>query len=247
MTLEKAEFYDNLWANEWRDMEIFNPTARHLQRFIRKALARIGAFESLLDVGCGIGTNIQNIRRYQPTVPMVGTDISPEVIRMARHYVGPDANTSFDVLDVTTGALDRTFDVVLCNQVLEHIEDDSVAIRNIAAMCRRYLIITVPGGKFNSTSKLVGHHRHYSKQQLVRLVQGAGMDIVSAEEWGFPFHSLYKIVLGALPPESQKKMGFGAYGFFKKALSHAIYLLYFANVLNAGANVLLVARRPETK
>jgi SAM-dependent methyltransferase len=240
-----VSFYDDLWKNEWRDMEVFNPTARHLQRLINRELAGIGGFGSLLDVGCGIGLNILSIRRKFASAKLSGTDLSPTILDMARRYVGPDPTISFAVLDIANEVLPAQFDVVLCNQVLEHVADDRAAIANLAAMCGRHLLITVPGGRFNSTSRLVGHHRHYSRANLVELVSETGFDILETREWGFPFHSIYKMALGMLPESVQRRVGFGDYGAGKRLLTSLIYLLYFGNVSNRGENIILLARRPE--
>ena len=229
---------------EWHDMEVYNPTARHLQRLIGQALAGVAQFDSLLDVGCGAGINLKAIRAQFPRAKLFGTDLSPNIAHLARQFVGEDSNVAFDVLDIAKDRLPRQFDVVLCNQVLEHVEDDRAAVQNLAAMCERHMVITVPAGRYNSTSRIVGHYRHYSRDSLVRLVRHTDFRITSVRAWGFPIHSVYKAVLGALPASMQKRVGFGKYGTGKRLLSNAIYLAYFANQIDAGANLVLVAERP---
>ena len=99
------------------------------------------------------------------------------------------------------------------------------------------------GGKYNSTSKLVGHFRHYSKKQLVDMVSKTELKIVWAYEWGFPFHSLYKYMLDQLPAEKQAQIGLGKYGFTKKLLSHILFGVFYFNRFDRGANVILLAKR----
>lgn len=238
----QTAFYTNLWLNQWRDMEAFNPTARHLQRLIHNELSALDAFASVLDVGCGMGLNLAAIHRAFPDVALAGTDLSGEILDLARDHLGDAANPELEVLDLSERALPRQYDVVLCNQVLEHIEDDRTAMRHLVEMCRGTLIITVPGGKFNSTSRVVGHFRHYKRHDLERLARDAGVEVLSVREWGFPFHSLYKLTLGALSEDAQRSVGFGRYGLGKRLLTHLIYLLYFANVVDYGANVVLVGK-----
>lgn len=241
---EQVGFYNDLWLRQWRDMITYNPTTRQLERQIHHALLDSGGFQTLLDVGCGNGMNIAAVRRDFPDATLVGADLSPEILALARQNVGPDPGIEFEVLDLAGDPLSRSFDVVLCNQVLEHIEDDRLAMQNLAAMCKGTMIIAVPGGRYNSTSRILGHHRHYSRDALVRLAEDAGIEVISARNWGFPFHSLYKSVLGMLPVEMQRGVGFGEYGLGKKLLARFIYLLHFGNVFNAGANVILVGRQP---
>jgi SAM-dependent methyltransferase len=236
------EYYDNLWTNEWHDMERFNPTARHLERIIVKVLRTLGPIRSLIDVGCGIGVNMKRIHHHFPDLPLTGTDISPSGIELARRYVGQSPQLEYQVLNVETAALPAKYDVVLCSQVLEHIQDDVRALQHLKQMSSKYLLLTVPGGKYNSTSKLVGHYRHYTKKDLVDKVKSCGLEVMWAYEWGFPFHSVYKFLLDRLPPETQKSVGLGKYGWTKRTISNILFSVFYLNRFNRGANVILLAK-----
>jgi 2-polyprenyl-3-methyl-5-hydroxy-6-metoxy-1,4-benzoquinol methylase len=63
MQSPNVEFYDQIWQNDWYDMERFNPTARHLQRIILRMVTACQPISSLLDVGCGIGFNLKKLSR----------------------------------------------------------------------------------------------------------------------------------------------------------------------------------------
>lgn len=240
-----VDYYNQLWLEEWQDMERLNPTARHLERIIVQLIRSVSPINSVLDAGCGMGVNLKVIRKHFPNLEMTGTDLSGDILRIAENYVGKDERIRYVPLDIGKSALDERFDLVLCSQVLEHIEDDVAAIRNLASMTGRYLLITVPGGAYNSTSKLVGHYRHYEKEELVEKVLPSGFRIRSLREWGFPFHSLYKRTLDLLPQESQKKIGFGKYGVIKKSIAASLYHLFYGNVFDAGANVILLAEKTQ--
>jgi SAM-dependent methyltransferase len=237
------EFYEDLWMVDWIDMERFNPTARHLKRIIVALIRGAMPVESLLDAGCGMGVNVRDLRRKFPHLRITGTDLSERILGLAREYVGPDPMIEFASLDLGQASLDRQFDLILCNQVLEHVEDDRRAIRNLAQMTRRWLLITVPGGAYNSTSKLVGHFRHYSRNDICRKVEEAGLKVVFQREWGFPFHSIYKWALGSMPIARQKAIGLGKYTFLKRRLSDLVYLAFCANVFDKGANVIVLAEK----
>ena len=243
LEIGSKDFYDSIWQNEWFDMERFNPTARHLEHIIVKMLHPLKDVSSLLDVGCGMGVNVKILKRHFPLLKITGTDISPKSLELAQSYVGVSPLIDYKVLNVQAEALKTQYDVVLCSQVLEHIEDDKQAVQNLFKMTGKYLLLTVPGGKFNSTSKLVGHFRHYNKNQLVELVESAGFKVELAYEWGFPFHSIYKFLLDQLPVESQQSIGLGKYGFFKKLISHALFMLFYLNQFDRGANVILLATK----
>lgn len=237
------EFYDDLWLNSWQDMERYNPTARHLQRMIVELVGRCRSVSSLVDVGCGMGVNIRSLVEAFPSLQITGTDLSPKILAVAKRFLGTSPQIQYATLDLGKQALDHQFDVVLCNQVLEHIEEDVNAIRNLDRMCGRYLLITVPGGKYNSTSRLVGHFRHYAKQELLGKVLPLGYRVVHVREWGFPAHSLYKLLLGSLSANTQRVAGLGKYGLWKKMVSGGLYWSFYANVFDRGANVILLAEK----
>jgi len=244
--VDNIEFYNKLWAQDWQDMERFNPTARHLELMIVKLIKRIMPINSILDVGCGMGVIIKRIKKHFPNIKVTGVDISDDILYIARNYVGIDVNVEYFQLDIGQKVLDKQFDLIVCSQVLEHIKEDVTAIENMNKMCEKYMLITVPGGKHNSTSKIVGHYRHYKKKELVEIITRKGFKILYLREWGFPFHSLYKFCLDLLPDRYKRRIGFGKYGVFKRVLSETLYYLFFLNNLfNRGENIIMLVKIGE--
>ncbi len=101
------------------------PLARWLAREAELAKAEIGRYR-VLDVGCGV-------KPYHPffapyVVEYVGVDV---VDNPAAELKG-----AVEALPIADGG----FDVVLCNQVLEHCDDPAQAVREL----RR---VTAPGGR----------------------------------------------------------------------------------------------------
>ncbi len=239
---DNTEYYNELWMKDWFDMERLHPTARHLQIMIRKILSGINA-SSLIDVGCGIGVNIKYIRKYDKRLQITGCDLSCKILSLAQGYVGQDDSINYEVLDLGENFLNKKYDIVLCSQVLEHIKEDEKAMKNLAKMCSKYLILTVPSGKYNSTSKLVGHYRHYSEKRIKDLLQKNGFRIKNLRNWGFPFHTLYKKILNKLPDSAKKRVGLGRYGFMKKRITDLLFLLFYLNVFDKGDNIIVLAEK----
>jgi len=237
-----VDFYTNLWTKDWFDMERLNPTARHLERIIVQLMKPL-KIKTVLDAGCGIGVNVKNIKNNFKNLKITGTDLSPQILNLAKHYVGKNSRINYKTLDLGKKHLNKKFDLVLCSQVLEHVKDDKKAMKNLAKMSLKYLLITVPGGKYNNTSKLVGHYRHYSKKRILDLVKKNNFKILYVKEWGFPFHSLYKSALNLLSNEQKRKVGLGKYGFSKKSIAGLLYLLFYGNVFDKGDNVIVLAEK----
>ena len=72
-------------------------------------------------------------------------------------------------------------DSCVCLNVLEHIEDDLAALRNIRSMLDDggCAIILVPCGQsiYNSLDEELGHFRRYSEDQLRERMTAAGFDV----------------------------------------------------------------------
>ncbi len=93
-----------------------------------RRLAQIRQYVSLegariLDVGCGLGMYVARLRQFSDEV--YGVDIDEEKIAQASQtlpnlYVSPAEKLPFP---------DSSFDVILLNEVIEHVNDDRMAIQ----------------------------------------------------------------------------------------------------------------------
>ena len=238
-TTERKKFYDGIWE-EWDDMEQYAPTPRHLRNLILSFMKECVDISSICDIGCGNGFVLRTIAKLNKGYTLTGTELSETALQKAKKHI---PNGTFVELDVGKETLSREFDLVICSQVLEHIEDDISALRNICAMTNKYFILTVPAGRFDSTSRLMGHYRHYSMKELRDKFEATGFEIMKEKRWGFPFHSLYKYVLNLLPKESKKRIGFGRYGICKKTFCDILYWLFFFNIFPAGNDIIMLARK----
>ncbi|HEU4915895.1 MAG TPA: class I SAM-dependent methyltransferase [Acidimicrobiia bacterium] len=85
---------------------------------------------------------------------------------------------------------DRTFDLVVAFEVLEHIEDD----RGTLAAWSRWLqpgghvMISVPAHpeRYGPCDEMAGHCRRYDRAGLAEVFRSAGLETLSIESWGMP-------------------------------------------------------------
>src|SRR5258708_35292303 len=169
-------------------MKIYGTYASTLSRWIHSRVAPL-KFSSVLDIGCGRGHWLQDLtRRYPHLDPISGIDISPISLRTAKERV---PHGTFHVLDIQTEYLRKTFDLVLCTDVIELIHDDEAALQNIRRMTAKFLLITTLQGNFlpEWEVRIGGHVRNYRRDELVTKMKRAGFDIAQCIEWGFPFYS----------------------------------------------------------
>ena len=144
-----------------------NPNALHqwlLQRFhervgdlVGDALLPAGApvqATGILDVGCGEGFVLRHLVRRFPTLAPRGIDARAQALTWARRQ-GP--HTASWVLGDAAQLpfADRSFPVVLCLEVLEHLDRPWSALEELRRVCSGSLIVSVPNQPFFAAANLL--------------------------------------------------------------------------------------------
>lgn len=104
---------------------------------------------SVIDVGCGTGILSLEIAKRFPQVHVTGMDNCAELIEKGTAIVRKAGiqNCAFQVADTLTLNAKDTFDLAICIDILEHIEDDTKAISMIRQCLKPggYALFHVPG------------------------------------------------------------------------------------------------------
>jgi SAM-dependent methyltransferase len=122
---------------------------------------------------------------FQPT----GADVDPECVRLAGQW-GPAGLLTGDDPVAQFGA--KSFDVVCCFHVLEHVENPRRTLRALAAIARHHVLLAVPNLRhlhqlFHRDISLhfvnEGHLQGWDHWHLRSLAERhCGLELV---EWGF--------------------------------------------------------------
>lgn len=172
---------------------------------------------SLLDVGCGNGELLAEVHSKHPALRLAGTDISDQIISTNSTK---SSEITYSTLDIEQAALPNQYDVVICTEVLEHCKNYNEALKNLLSMSKRYVILSVPCGPIFEIDKRVGHHQHFRKAQIERLLIGQGWQPIKVEEWGFPFFNLYKYLINLSPDKVCREfLSEKRYSFMQRLLS----------------------------
>jgi 2-polyprenyl-3-methyl-5-hydroxy-6-metoxy-1,4-benzoquinol methylase len=232
------ETYDRLWTETWGDQQNFGPVHRRQREELLKLMTRLDV-RSVLDVGCGSGGNLAELAHAMPHLVLSGVDVSREALALAAERV-PTA--SFRQLDAQKEKLDEQFDLVLCNQVIEHLADDTAALANMALMAKRWVLVATMRGRMRPSEALIGHMRNYSDKELRQKAASVGLEVVDLFGWGFPFYSpLYRTMIEWLPGGPPE----GSFGTVQKTIANFLYHLYALNIPRRGDVVTMLARPLE--
>lgn len=228
------ELYNKAWDTQWDDMKQYGPFSRHIRRIIKHMIQPLD-FTTVLDVGCGQGSFLQELQAEFPNIEPYGIDISPSAVELAKKRV---AGGRFCVLDITESVFHQKCDLVVCSEVLEHIPDDVTALQNLRKMTNKFLLVSTPQGRMRQFEKQVGHVRNYARGELVEKIESSGFTVVLVVEWGFPFYSpLYRNFLDL----TGSKGTTGEFGIMRKLIAQTLYILFLLNSHKRGDEIFVLA------
>lgn len=138
--------------------------------------------DRVLEVGCGMG----NLTRYLLDRELVvAIDLDPNSVRSVSQQFSRCANVQAFIYDITDPSVLELghfgFDTAISLNVLEHVEDDGLALRHIWQILR-------PGGRlaliapahswlYGAMDSAIGHYRRYDKRLLEDELRGAGFHV----------------------------------------------------------------------
>ncbi len=144
----------------------------------------------VLEIGSGIGNISSFILRSQPDVSL--SDLRPEYCHLLEKKFSSDPHLrgvyELDLSEINFESVHEEllgkFDTVIALNVIEHIENDSLAIRNARSLLGNegMLIVLVPAGQwlYNQLDKELGHFKRYTKNELNNLMKSAGFKIADS-------------------------------------------------------------------
>ena len=150
---------------------------RARRRILNQAIGRMSLPPNprIADIGCGTGGNLPMLSRHGY---VTGVEASPRAATLARDATGLAVLTASAE---ATGLPDEAFQLVTMFDVLEHLEDERPALREVTR-------ILAPGGHFLFTvpafmmlwsghDEALHHHRRYRRSQLRKLIEDAGLSV----------------------------------------------------------------------
>lgn len=156
------------------------------------------------DYGCGPGLLLRQLSETSPNSVFHGYDFTKSGIRVARENFPAASFEERDIYDVFP---DR-YDVILCTEVLEHLERPHQALKNLLDQLAPggHLLLTVPDGR---ADQYAGHIHFWSPESWKLFVEDTcpGLDVETgsiATRGSPPF--LYALIAGHAGPADRPHM-----------------------------------------
>jgi 2-polyprenyl-3-methyl-5-hydroxy-6-metoxy-1,4-benzoquinol methylase len=142
----------------------------------------------VLEAGCGEGINLARFEQMPSAadVELLGFDIDEPSLENARRLVERSTIARASIYDIPHD--DASFDLVVCTEVLEHLEEPERALAELRRVARRWLVTSVPreplwrvlnmarGKYWSDWGNTPDHRNHWSRRGFVRFI-GSAFDI----------------------------------------------------------------------
>ncbi len=178
---------DGIPAGNWYDKyNTKNPIARMLMSNFLKSVGallvkRAGDIDSICEIGCGEGMLSRYLYGLGITKNMRAFDFSVNVINIAKS-AGRDCAINFYQKSIYDAGDEERSDLIVCCEVLEHLEHVEKALEMIQRVTKKYCLLSVPSepvwralniarGKYlKDLGNTPGHINHWSYKAFTILV-----------------------------------------------------------------------------
>jgi SAM-dependent methyltransferase len=150
----------------------------------------------LLEIGCSSGFLLRELMSDWPEGLVIGSDyINGPLRRLATRM--PDLPLlRFDLIKCPLPS--ASVDAAVLLNVLEHIEDDEAALRQVARILKPggVAVVEVPAGPrlYDAYDKYLRHHRRYDLREVSQLLERAGLTVVTASHLGCVLYPAFVLV-----------------------------------------------------
>jgi putative peptidoglycan lipid II flippase len=192
------EFYKHQFRRHYRRTEA--PTIRYIEEFGLADRANYTAIylqdrnlyfknARILDVGCGEGSILKEIKRREPSVEVVGIEPSVAFAKFAQEYLGSKVYSTLAELSVSR---ESAFDLIIVNHVLEHVENPVDFLLRLKHFLARDGSIYADVPDINSYASLadfhIAHRYHFSIGTLLATAHRADLRMAEIGRHSPPYH-----------------------------------------------------------
>jgi len=141
----------------------------------------------IMDIGCSSGAMIRTLKTKFPDATVIGADfIGGPLLELAKDLPFTPL-LQFNLIDCPLP--DKCLDAVLLLNVLEHIEDDEAALRQVARILKPdgAAVIEVPAGPelYDIYDRQLMHFRRYKMDDLIAKLARSKFKVIERSHLGF--------------------------------------------------------------
>ncbi|MCA9497363.1 MAG: class I SAM-dependent methyltransferase [Nanoarchaeota archaeon] len=139
---------------------------------------------NVLDIGCGVSTKLMKII-YPICKDVAGIDQKDPIVFSKKKYKKTSASFYIDNFEKPSLNIDKKFDVIVCCDVIEHLENPDVVLNYIKSFANvnTYIVISTPErdifrGKDNIKTPDEDHIREWNSAEFKKYLESRGFKIL---------------------------------------------------------------------
>jgi ubiquinone/menaquinone biosynthesis C-methylase UbiE len=145
-------------------------------------LARNIVGDSVLDVGCGTGVALSIIKALFPWRNCRGIDPSADAVAIWKaRGIEADIGSATQL-----PYANDSWETVFSSHVIEHVDDEKTAVKEILRVSRRRAIIIVPDGDVNAKNFGTPHVKIYNRVNFKKLIEDMAYSTYSIRIYSLP-------------------------------------------------------------
>lgn len=130
--------------------------------------------QKVLDAGCGEGFTLSKFYEFKIGKELEGIDSSEQAVELGKKMY---PHLSLKIGDIyTLRYIDNSFDIVICTEVLEHLQDPKEALKELIRVSKKYLLLTVPNepwfllSNYTRWGEDIGHINKWSSSSFQKFI-----------------------------------------------------------------------------
>jgi SAM-dependent methyltransferase len=140
----------------------------------------------VVEVGCGAGEVLHQLSTRLPGARFTGFDIAEAALAIGRHREGERLRL---VHGEAPAAIDEPWDLLLCLDVVEHVEDCIGFLRRLRPLARDHVLhipleasaqAVLRGWPLQYARDKVGHLHFFTRETALATVEAAGYEVLAA-------------------------------------------------------------------
>lgn len=122
-----------------------NPVQKYfINNFLKTLILALEnlTIDKVLDVGCGEGFVLSELRNRNIGSQLVGIDSSEQALDMGKKLFPQLSLKKGDIYNMPYE--NNSFDLVICTEVMEHLEEPDKALDEVVRISKKYCLLSVP-------------------------------------------------------------------------------------------------------
>jgi SAM-dependent methyltransferase len=189
------------WSDELTAMHEAEAASSHpidvaSRRLALESMKTLAGRPVILDVGCSSGFLLRDLHYSLPAAALIGADYLQSLVLRAISNVPSVPLLQFDLR--TCPLPDETIDGITALNVLEHIDDDEGALRQIHRVLKRggiaHLEVPAMRSCYDVYDEVLMHHRRYELPELRATCERIGFAVEWSNHLGFFFFPFFWMI-----------------------------------------------------